>query len=119
MPAESDHVSRAVTYGRQSKVREDDSAGSPTAQRESTAAFVAARGWDFTGHYEDVGRSGYDPKAKRRGLEALLAAVRRHEVDIVVVYRLDRLTRQGVVEAVRLVGELRRYGASLVSVNEP
>jgi site-specific DNA recombinase len=119
MPDVSVPVLRAATYGRQSKAREDDSAGSPTAQRESTRSFVAARGWEFVGHYDDVGRSGYDPKAKRPGLEALLAAVRRREVDLVVVYRLDRLTRQGVVEAVRLVTELAKYEAALASVNEP
>ena len=111
---------RASSYGRQSKRREDDSVGSPTAQREKTTAFIAARGWTHVGpHYEDLGASGYDPKADRPGLDALLAAVRRGEVDRLVVYRLDRLTRRGVVEAVRLVGALAEFGASLASVEEP
>ena len=110
---------RAASYGRQSKRREDDSTGSPTAQREKTIAFIAARGWTHVGpHYEDLGASGYDPKADRPGLDALLAAVRRGEVDRLVVYRLDRLTRRGVVEAVRLVGALAEHGASLASVEE-
>lgn len=82
-------------------------------------SFAAARGWKHVGHFEDIGASGYDPKADRSGLDALLAAVHRREVDVVVVYRLDRLTRRGVVEAVRLVGELADHGASLASVNEP
>lgn len=109
---------RAATYGRQSKARADDSTASPQAQREATTSFAAARGWHHVGHYEDVGASGYDPKAARPGLDALLASVKRGEVDIVVVYRLDRLTRRGVVEAVKLVGQLSENGAALASVHE-
>lgn len=88
-------------------------------QREKTVAFATARGWQHVAHFEDVGASGYDPKADRPGLDALLASVRRRDVDVVIVYRLDRLTRRGVVEAVRLVGEMSDHGASLASVNEP
>lgn len=117
-PSESQLV-RAVTYGRQSKQREDESSGSPTAQREATAAHVAARGWQHVAHYEDVGASGYDPKAERPGLAAVLDTVHRGQAQAVVVYRLDRLTRQGVVEAVRLVGDLADHGAFLSSVHEP
>ena len=119
MPTVAPRPLRAASYGRQSKVREDDSAGSPQAQRESTTSFIAARGWQHVGHYEDVGASGYDPKADRPGLDALLAAVERGEVDLLVVYRLDRLTRRGVVEAVRLVGFLADHRAALASVSEP
>jgi site-specific DNA recombinase len=111
-------VARAVTYARQSKQREDDSAVSPEAQRRATRAQVEAKGWQFVRHFEDVGRSGYDPKAKRPGLDALLAAIEAGEADKVVIYKLDRLTRQGVAEAVRLVDLLARHGAALVSVEE-
>ncbi|KRC85211.1 hypothetical protein ASE25_19365 [Terrabacter sp. Root85] len=110
---------RAITYARQSKAREDDSAASPEAQRRKTKALVEARGWTFVDHFEDVGASGYDPRAARPGLDAALDAIRRGEASVLVVYRLDRLTRRGVIEAVRLVGELAENGASLLSVNEP
>jgi len=110
---------RAASYGRQSKQREDESSGSPIAQQQSTTAFITAREWTFVRHCEDLGLSGYDPKVSRPGLNELLAMVRRREIDVVVVYRLDRFTRQGVVEAVRLVGELAKYGVALASVSEP
>jgi len=113
------HPTTAATYGRQSKAREDDSAASTLGQKTKTGALVALRDWAHVGHFEDVGRSGYDPAAKRPGLDALLAAVRAGEVKRVVVWKLDRLTRQGVVEATRLVRELREHGAELVSVEEP
>lgn len=93
--------------------------GSPRAQQEATAAFVTARGWTHVGHYEDLGASGFDPRAPRPGLEAVLSVVRRREADLVVVYKLDRLTRQGVAEAVKLVTEMSNHDASLASVLEP
>jgi site-specific DNA recombinase len=109
----------AITYARQSKQREDESQGSPEAQREKCAALIAARGWTHGGHFEDLGASGYDPKTPRPGLDAALAAVARGEASALVIYRLDRLTRRGVAEALRIVATLRDHGAALVSVNEP
>lgn len=61
---------RAITYARQSKQREDESQGSPEAQRKQTRALIDSRGWTFVDHYEDLGASGYDPKAARPGLDA-------------------------------------------------
>lgn len=109
---------RAITYARQSKQREDESQGSPEAQRAQTRALIDARGWTFAGHFDDLGASGYDPKVARPGLDAALAAVERGDADVVVVYRLDRLTRRGVAEALRIVETLRSNGASLVSASE-
>ncbi|WP_419703768.1 recombinase family protein [Promicromonospora sp. NFX87] len=110
---------RAVTYARQSKERDDRSTASPEAQRKSTAAHVASRpGWELVASYEDLGRSGYDPTTDRPGLEAALAMLERGEADALVVYRLDRLTRRGVIEAVELVRRIQRAGAVLVSATE-
>ncbi|GAA3801305.1 hypothetical protein GCM10022206_45350 [Streptomyces chiangmaiensis] len=47
-----DHV-RAVSYIRQSKRREDDSASSPEAQRTKCEALITAKGWDNSGHFAD------------------------------------------------------------------
>ncbi|MFJ8750466.1 recombinase family protein [Streptomyces sp. NPDC102441] len=110
---------RAVSYGRQSKQREDESRTSPEGQRKATRDLIDARGWTFAGHFEDVGRSGFDPKIVRPGFEALMAAVRAHECDVVVIPALSRLTRQGAYEAMKINDELSRHGVSLVSVDEP
>ncbi|MET4620429.1 site-specific DNA recombinase [Arthrobacter sp. 2762] len=110
---------KAVTYARQSKQREDESQGSPEAQRRQTRALIDSRGWKFVEHFEDIGASGYDPKAPRPGLAAALAAVEAGRADVMVVYRLDRLTRRGVSEALRIVDTLKANGGSLVSASEP
>ncbi|MEU1269850.1 recombinase family protein [Streptomyces sp. NPDC005799] len=113
-----DHV-RAVSYIRQSRKREDDSASSPEAQRTKCEALITAKGWDNAGHFADVGKSGWDPKVVRPEFEEMMSAVRAGHVDAVVVFSLSRLTRQGALEAMLINEELAKHGVLLVSVEEP
>ncbi|MGW6227371.1 recombinase family protein, partial [Cellulosimicrobium cellulans] len=117
--APSRNSRRAVTYGRQSRERADKSAASPEAQRQSGLAHVTAQGWEHVEHFEDLGRSGWDPEVERPGLEAALRAVDDGRADVLVVYKLDRLSRAGVAEAVALVERIRRAGGAFASVREP
>ena len=52
--------------------------------------YVARRGWELTGTYQDT-ISG--AKAKRPGLDALMADARLHKFDVVLVWKLDRFGR--------------------------
>jgi site-specific DNA recombinase len=65
------------------------------AQRESCEAYVAsqrAEGWFLLGdHYDDGGFSG--GTLERPALKRLIADIEAHRVDIVVVYKIDRLSR--------------------------
>jgi site-specific DNA recombinase len=108
-----------VSYRRQSKAREDDSKTSPAAQGLKCDALITAKGWENAGYFEDVGKSGWDPKVYRPGFEEMMTAVRQRRVDAVVVYSLSRLTRQGALEAVKINEELVGYGVRFVSVEEP
>lgn len=113
---------RAATYGRQSQKKEADSQGSPQAQRNATHALCIARGYAHdpeTDHFEDIGKSGYDPSARRPGYDALMEAVRAGKYDVVVITMLSRLTRQGALEAMKIEAEMRAHGVTLVSVHEP
>ncbi|MER8100451.1 recombinase family protein [Kitasatospora sp. NPDC094016] len=76
-----------------------------------------AKGRENNGHFEDVGKSGWDPDVTRPGFEEMMAAVRAGRVDAVIVVSLSRLTRQGALEAMRINEELARYGVRLVPVN--
>jgi site-specific DNA recombinase len=65
------------------------------AQREACEAFIASQkheGWIMlpTG-YDDGGYSG--GTLERPALQRLLADIKRSKVDVVVVYKIDRLTR--------------------------
>jgi DNA invertase Pin-like site-specific DNA recombinase len=48
------------------------------------------RGWEVK-VYRDHGQSG--AKESRPGLDALLADIRRHKIDVLMVWSLDRLAR--------------------------
>ena len=65
------------------------------AQREACAAFITsqkAEGWvAIKEHYDDGGFSGGN--TERPGLQRLLHDIQSGKVNIVVVYKIDRLTR--------------------------
>lgn|SRR5512139_3600421 len=54
----------------------------------------------------------------REQLEALRLAVRHGEVSKVYVWRLDRLSRNGILEVLNLVHEFRKHGCQLESIND-
>src|SRR4051812_47145037 len=65
------------------------------AQREACLAFIASQkheGWAaLPAHYDDGGISG--GTMERPALQQLLADVSAGAIDVVVVYKIDRLTR--------------------------
>ncbi len=65
------------------------------AQREACAAYIASQrheGWVLApGGYDDGGYSG--GSMDRPGLKRLLEEIRAGKVDVIVVYKVDRLTR--------------------------
>ena len=89
------------------------------AQREACAAFVlsqAHEGWEaLPESYDDGGWSG--GTIERPALKQLLADVEAGKVDVIVVYKVDRLTRS-LADFARIVDTLDRAGASFVSVTQ-
>jgi len=83
------------------------------AQREACAAFIlsqAHEGWEqVKEHYDDGGWSGGN--MDRPGLKQLLAEVAAGKVDVIVVYKVDRLTRS-LADFSRIVDTLDKAGAS-------
>lgn len=66
----------------------------------------------------DRGRSGFRSGVQRRGLDAALAAVTAGIVRTLVVWRLDRFSRQGIGEVGLALDKIEKAGARLVSVTE-
>ncbi len=89
------------------------------AQREACAAYIlsqAHEGWTrIDEHYDDGGWSGGN--MDRPGLKQLLADVAAGKVDVIVVYKVDRLTRS-LADFARIVDTLDKAGASFVSVTQ-
>jgi DNA invertase Pin-like site-specific DNA recombinase len=76
--------------------------------------YVEARGWSAV-EYVDHGVSG--AKDRRPALDELTAAVRRHQVDAVVCWRLDRLGRN-LRHLVLLLDDWQARGVAFVTLGE-
>ncbi|KWV91752.1 recombinase family protein [Erythrobacter sp. YT30] len=89
------------------------------AQREACAAYVLSQqheGWALLPElYDDGGHSG--GTLERPALQQLLADVRAGKVDVVVVYKIDRLTRS-LADFAKIVDVLDETEASFVSVTQ-
>jgi len=89
------------------------------AQREACEAFIlsqASLGWTLVpDHYDDGGVSG--GTMERPALQRLLADITDGKVDVVVVYKIDRLTRS-LSDFARIVEVFDAADASFVSVTQ-
>lgn len=89
------------------------------AQREACAAYIqsqASEGWSLVDAvYDDGGISG--GTMKRPALQRLLKDIRSGKIDIVVVYKVDRLTRS-LLDFARLVEIMDNAEVSFVSVTQ-
>lgn len=89
------------------------------AQREACEAYILSQrheGWNLVpGRYDDGGFSGGN--MERPGLKALLGHVDAGLVDVIVVYKVDRLTRS-LADFAKIVERLDAKQASFVSVTQ-
>jgi DNA invertase Pin-like site-specific DNA recombinase len=89
------------------------------AQREACEAFILSQrheGWTaLSAHYDDGGYSG--GTTERPGLQRLLADIGAGKVDVVLVYKIDRLTRS-LFDFAKIVEAFDAKGVSFVSVTQ-
>ncbi|MGD0763247.1 MAG: recombinase family protein [Roseiarcus sp.] len=89
------------------------------AQREAAQAYIksqAHEGWKLIrDHYDDGGFSG--GSMERPALQKLLADIKERRIDIVVVYKVDRLTRS-LTDFAKLVELSDEHNVSFVSVTQ-
>src|SRR5580704_8820492 len=89
------------------------------AQREACDAYVTSQrhaGWIVLPEmYDDGGLSG--GTIERPALQRLLSDIKAGEVQIIVVYKVDRLTRS-LADFAKIVDVLDAYDASFVSVTQ-
>jgi predicted site-specific integrase-resolvase len=90
------------------------------AQREACDAYIVSQrhaGWIAVGEmYDDGGLS--DGTMERPALKRLLEDIKAGKVQIVVVYKVDRLTRS-LADFAKIVDVLDAHNASFVSVTQP
>lgn len=79
-------------------------------------AYCAAKGWTLLHTYIDGGFSGGN--TDRPALKQMLEAIRENEIDAVVVYKLDRLSRSQKDTLTLIEDELLAHKTDFVSINE-
>jgi site-specific DNA recombinase len=111
---------RCAVYCRvSSDERLDQEFNSIDAQKEAGQAYIAsqrAESWiPVADDYDDPGYSGGN--TERPALRRLLADIETGKIEIVVVYKIDRLTRS-LADFSKMVEVFERHGVSFVSVTQ-
>jgi DNA invertase Pin-like site-specific DNA recombinase len=119
-PAPAKRRLRCAAYTRKSSEEGlEQEFNSLDAQREACEAYIAsqrAEGWTLVpDYYDDGGVSG--GTLERPALKRLLADIEAGRVDVVVVYKIDRLSRS-LMDFARLVEVFDRHSVTFVSVTQ-
>lgn len=120
MSGERKPIMRCAIYTRKSSDEGlEQSFNSLDAQREAGEAFVLSQrheGWQLlSARYDDGGYSG--GTMERPALKRLLEDVQAKKVNVIVVYKVDRLTRS-LADFAKIVEALDARGVSFVSVTQ-
>ena len=120
MPLPATRKLRCAVYTRKSTEEGlDQEFNSLDAQREACEAYIVsqrAEGWTLVpDRYDDGGVSG--ATLERPALKRLLAEIERNKVDVVVVYKIDRLSR-ALMDFAKLVEVFDRNQVTFVSVTQ-
>jgi DNA invertase Pin-like site-specific DNA recombinase len=100
---------RAALYARVSTADQE-----PENQLQELRAYASARGWTAR-EYVDQGVSG--ARESRPSLDALVRDAKRRRIDVLVVWRLDRLGRN-LRHLVLLLDELQALGVAFITLGE-
>ena len=106
---------RAVGYTRVSTDKQADKGVSLDAQLEKIRAMAVVQGAEVLDVIQDAGESA--KSLQRPGMARLLAMVDAGEVQVVIIAKLDRLTRS-VKDLADLLERFTKHGVALVSVAE-
>src|ERR1700688_4100131 len=105
-------LSKMFRAGLYARVSTNDQQTLPMQSR-AMREYAARRGWTVAMQVREVGSGA----AQREAREKLLDAARRREIDIVVVWRLDRWGRS-VTDLLATLQELEHLGVGFVSLTE-
>jgi DNA invertase Pin-like site-specific DNA recombinase len=105
---------KAVGYIRVSTEEQAREGVSLVVQETRVRAFCEAKGWELLRLYRDPGASG--KSLNRPGIRSLISDLKGNGVDVVVIVKLDRLTRS-IRDLGTLIDDLFQ-GVDLASVDE-
>lgn len=109
-------MKKACVYTRVSTAEQANEGYSIEEQERMCKAAIVSKGWEYVCTYSDPGITGRT--MDRPGLQKMIGAINNKEVNAVVIYKLDRLSRKQrdtmtIIEDIILKNEV-----ALVSLNE-
>ena len=105
-------AAKTIRAGLYARVSTHDQQSLPM-QNRAMREYAARRGWTITMQVKEVGSGA----AQRQRREGVMEAARRREIDVVVVWRLDRWGRS-VTDLLATLQELEHLGVGFVSLTE-
>lgn len=110
----------ALRVGVYARISEDkDGRQTATArQMDDARAFAARKGWEVVDVFEDVDIIAFAARVRRPQFERMLEALRAGDLDGIVVWKLDRLSRQQR-DLARVLEACEAQKAFVASVTEP
>src|ERR1017187_7008060 len=102
---------RAALYARVSTLNGQH----PEMQLAELREYASRRGWEIMGEYVDEGVSG--SKESRPELNRLMADAHRRQLDIVLVWKIDRFGRS-LRHLVNALADLDSYGVTFASLKD-
>lgn len=108
-------TTRAASWSRVSTIEQDAS-----NQEPELLALAAARGFRVVTTFRLEGESAYTGSTGyRQAVSVLVADARARKFDVLLVWALDRLSREGPLAVLQLVDRLGRLGVQVLSAKEP
>lgn len=102
-------------YIRVSTQEQADEGFSISAQKHRLTAYAESQDWNIVGIYPDEGRSAKD--TNRPELKRLIEDIKNGLIDVVLVYKLDRLTRS-VLDLYELLKIFEKHNCKFKSATE-
>jgi len=103
--------SRAVIYCRVSTLEQDNN-----NQLEVLKAWASARGYDIIKVYSESASAWHE--GHQRELSRLIDGARQGKYKTIMVWSLDRLSRQGALAILELINKLSAWGVKILSYQE-
>lgn len=109
-------MKKACVYTRVSTAEQANEGYSIDEQERMCKAAIESKGWEYVGTYSDPGLTGRT--MDRPGLQDMIKAIENKQVNAVVIYKLDRLSRKQRDTMTIIEDVLLKNDIALVSLNE-
>lgn len=106
---------RVAIYVRVSTQEQAKEGFSIPGQLESLRAFCKSQGWEVAKEYKEEGKSAKD--LDRPEMKEMMADIKKNKIDLVLVYKLDRLTRS-VLDLYKLLNFFDEHSVKFRSATE-